>query len=422
MTRKGQGKPRNQSLPNVSTGSAVTFDCPSCGAPVYVQGDTNAVRCEYCGNNNMVPANLRPPTPSPPQNGPQVVIYGGSLFGKQPIVVGTSNGEIRQGMGCARSIGIFALVLTVASIIASIGFGSWFALNEIPSKFSFSMPTIPVATPTPEYAHKALSFGGRGRGPGLFTDAIDLTSDGAGDIYVLEGNTGRVQRFDREGKYLNGWVVEDVSPSAIVANRQTNAVYVVGKPKIFKYDGPTGNLLGVPLEKGSGFSPTEDAAIFPNGDLLTYVSGDGDALVRLDADGHEVSRFPKVFSNLLGKKTVPPAPWNIRLAADGQERMLALHKPDMEVFIFGPDGKYITRFSDGSERYSFASDIAADSKGRIYVSHLQGILVYDYAGHILADVSYSPGNSVKAMEVTKDDELLALFGSGEVVKLVLPER
>lgn len=40
-----------------------------------------------------------------------------------------------------------------------------------------------------------------------------------------------------------------------------------------------------------------------------------------------------------------------------------------------------------------------DSKERIYVSHLRGILVFDYTGHILADMAYSPGNSVKAIEV-----------------------
>src|SRR4029078_3341220 len=176
-----------------------------------------------------------------------------------------------------------------------------------------------------------------------------------------------------------------------------------------------------PLEKGSGFSPTEDAGLFANGDLLTYVSGDGDDLVRLSPEGQEVGRSKSVFSTILGKKTVPPAPWNIRLTRDASDKMRVLNKPDMEVFIYGADGKYSTRFTAEKDGAGIASDLAVDSKGRIYISHLRGIDVYDYTGRELGQIGSSPFGRVEALEVTARDELLALSGDGEITKYQLRE-
>ena len=402
----------------------VTFDCPSCGAPVHAPDTATALKCDYCGNNIMVPEQLR--ASSPRQFSGNIVINTGSstsvFGGQQPVVIsrqGQSPQRVVQGRGCVWGIVALVIVIVLASVVPAV-LGIWSGINAITSSMPRSFFPA-TSTPAPQFASKVLSFGGRGRGPGLFEGAVDVTSDASGDIYVLEGNSGRVQRFDRSGKYLNGWVVEDENRglTSIVADRNSNAVYIVGKPKIYKYEGTTGNLLSTPLEKGSGFSPTEDAGLFANGDLLTYVSGDGDDLVRLSPEGQEVARSKSVFSTILGKKTVPPAPWNIRLTPDASDKMLVLNKPDMEVFIYGADGKYNTRFTSEDDRGGFASDLTVDSKGRIYVSHLHGIEVFDYKGRTLGQIGSSLSDRIEAVEVTAKDELLALTGDGEVVKYQL---
>lgn len=403
----------------------VTFDCTSCGAPVHAPDTATALRCDYCGNNIMVPQHLRAAPPR--QFSGNIVINTGtgpSTFqGEQQVVINRQGNSPRvvQGRGCVWGIVALVIVIVAASVLPAV-IGIWAGIDaissSIPRRVSFA-----TSTPVPQFATKVLSFGGRGKGPGLFEGAIDVTSDASGDIYVLEGNSGRVQRFDRSGKYLNGWVIEDENHglSSIVADRRSNAVYIVGKPKIYKYDGTTGNLISTPLEKGSGFSPTEDAGIFANGDLLTYVSGDSDDLVSLNPEGQEVGRFKSVFSTILGKKTVPPAPWNIRLTPDASGKMLVLNKPDVEVFIYGADGKYSTRFTSENDRAGMASDITVDSKGRIYVSHLHGIEVFDYTGRTLGQIGSSLSDRVEAVEITSRDELLALSGDGEITRYQLRE-
>ena len=65
----------------------ITFDCPSCGAPVTTPENMLSVQCVYCGNNLTVPAALRPPPPPQMPYAPPTNIYintsqsGGPVMG-----------------------------------------------------------------------------------------------------------------------------------------------------------------------------------------------------------------------------------------------------------------------------------------------------------------------------------------------------
>jgi hypothetical protein len=319
--------------------------------------------------------------------------------------------KIRRGLSCG---GLLLVLFIVGVIVVPIGFAAWSIMETVnPGLFQEITGT--------GFARKDISFGGKGRGPGFFEDPVDITSDRSGDIYVLEGD-GRVQRFNASGKYLNGWVVEDVSTfTAIAADKETNEVYLVGDPKIFKYDGPSGERLGVPLEKGSGFFATRDLALFPNGDLLTFVSGGSEDLVRLDPDGNEVARHEGVVTRVYGSKTGVPAPWLAHLATDSSDKMLILNKAvamHAEVLIYDADGKYLNRFGEKGGRFTFASDIAVDGKGRIYMSDTSGVDVFDMSGNNLGSIPLAIGSRVIAISTTAKDELLVLTGTQEVIKYV----
>ena len=391
----------------------VTFDCPSCSAPVKTPDDSTVVHCDYCGNNLMVPESLRS-TPPPSQFGHTIVIHtstGTHTFpSAQPIHASIPTGrKVRFNRGC----GLLLVLFIITVVVAPIGAAAWGIMSAINPRF------LEEITGT-AFARKELSFGGKGRGPGLFDNPVDLTTDKAGDIYVLEGTTGRVQRFDKSGRYLNAWVVEGGSNySAIAADRETGEIYVVSDPKIFKYDGVSGDLLGVPAEKGSAFFATRDLAVFPNGDLLTFVSGgNSEDLVRLDPDGQEVSRYERAVSKVYGAGKVAPAPWNVKLATDSSERMLVLNKSaglHAEVLIYKPDGQYERRFGDQGGRFTFANDLAVDSKGRIYVSDMHGVDAFESAGKSLGSIDI-PFGSVSAIAVTADDDLLILSQNQEVLR------
>jgi DNA-directed RNA polymerase subunit RPC12/RpoP len=400
----------------------VTFDCPSCSAPVKAPDDTRVVHCDYCGNNLMVPEHLRAaPQPGPFHDpfvreynefGTTIVINGGSSARNVTIKPDAKTArKIRRGIGCGS---VLVVLFVIVTIIAPIGFAAYSIIESVKPGFFAEVTGS-------SYASKELSFGGRGRGAGLFENPTDLTTDKAGDVYVLESGSGRVQRFDAEGSYLYAWVVEGTTnASAITADKETNEVYVVADPKIYRFDGPSGSLLGMTLEDGSGFFATRDAALFPNGDLFTFVSGDTEDMVRIDPDGKEVARHAGRIREVYGDRIVAPAPWLVRLATDSNDRMYVLNKGvtgHAEVLIFEADGRYSTRFGHSGGIFTFARDIAVDSKGRIYLSDIHGIEVFDEKGKSLGTISLDLGKTVQAIEVSAKDELYVLTHD-EVVKYV----
>jgi hypothetical protein len=320
--------------------------------------------------------------------------------------------KIRRGLSCG---GLLVTLFILAAVLGPIGYAAWVILDEVNPGFLQEITGQ-------GFMRRDVSFGGKGRGPGFFENPVDLTSDSSGDIYVLEGTTGRVQRFDRAGKFLNGWVVEGSSRfTAIAADRETGEVYVVADPKIFRYDGRTGERLGTPREDGSGFFATRDVAIFPNGDLLTLVSGADEEIVRLDAAGNEVARYTGPITKVYGSKTGVPATWLVNLATDSSDKIYVLNRAvarHAEVLIFEPDGTYIMRFGEAGGRFTFASDIAVDSKGRIYISDSSGVDAFDISGANLGSISLPLGTRVLAISTTSKDELLVLTGSQEVIKYV----
>jgi hypothetical protein len=75
------------------------------------------------------------------------------------------------------------------------------------------------------------------------------------------------------------------------------------------------------------------------------------------------------------------------VAADGLGNVYALGSFNEAVFKFGPDGKFINRFGgSGNEpgQLRAASAIAVDGRGRVYVSDIKGIQVFDSDGRYIS--------------------------------------
>lgn len=404
----------------------VTFDCPSCAAPVFVDASERTVRCEYCGNNLMVPEELRAaPIPPLPEFQHTVVISMGALGETENVIKLSPQAPIKapRRLGCWAAMIVFLLI---AITFASVGLGVWAALAPFKfDVFNFNIG-MPGATPDTGFATKSLVFGGRGVGPGMFQTAVDLTIDGSGDIYVAEENSGRVQRFNEQGTYLNGWVVEGEHPAAIAADRSSGSVYVVTREQVHKYEGTSGTLLGTFATKPIGFFPPEDLALYPNGDLLVYTSGEGDDLVRLSPSGQEVNRFKTVLTGVYGKVVAPP-PWLVDATLDDVENILVLNKgstPTSEVLRYSPDGKYMTRFgasSNGGSGFTFAKALAVDKEGRVYVSDLKGIHIFDKHGNFKEMITLAPGETVEGMETTAQGDLLVVTSYQQVIRFTPKE-
>ena len=75
-----------------------------------------------------------------------------------------------------------------------------------------------------------------------------------------------------------------------------------------------------------------------------------------------------------------------RVAVDGLGNIYALGTFNSAVFKFGPEGKFLNRFGgrgDQPGQFHAPSAIAVDGRGRVYVSDIKGIQIFDTDGRYI---------------------------------------
>ena len=91
-----------------------------------------------------------------------------------------------------------------------------------------------------------LSFGGFGSSDGKFDNSgwtADIVTDSVGNVYMQDIGSGKVQKFDNNGVFLNKWAI-NTSAYSYMAIDELDNIYVVenGFSEIRKYD-TDGNLI-----------------------------------------------------------------------------------------------------------------------------------------------------------------------------------
>jgi hypothetical protein len=351
-----------------------TFQCPKCGAPVSYQRDVIGAnltaRCSYCNSSLAVPDGMRP-----------------------AHVVSHVNIDLRGAASGAASatkwILLILLIPVIGLIIGAIAMGGFLfpLLKSTPTTTSNpappSRPNIPVPSggkaTAPGFATLALKFGEEGIGPGMFKDARSIALDGSGNIYVAEYIGGRVQAFDPSGKFITQWSVDPKMPLRGLAADRKGVVYVVQSGKISKYKGDSGEPVGV-LEYADGWG-FDDLHATADGGLIAAWYRNRDDIIRFGSAGQVVRTIRGAISTASGDSEL-----NTRVAADGLGNIYALGTFNNAVFKFGADGKFLTRFGDAGEQpgqFRAAYSIGVDGKGRVYVSDIKGIQVFDTNGRYL---------------------------------------
>ncbi|MDD4996804.1 MAG: nucleotide-binding protein [Syntrophales bacterium] len=85
-----------------------------------------------------------------------------------------------------------------------------------------------------KYDHKGtqvLSFGGFGSSDGKFNNSgwsVDIVSDSAGNIYMLDAGGKRAHKFDNNGNFLSKWNVE-IMGCSLMAIAEKDRIYIVEK-------------------------------------------------------------------------------------------------------------------------------------------------------------------------------------------------
>ena len=345
-----------------------TFQCPKCGAPVSyekdVVGANLTARCPYCNSSLSVPDAMR----------------------AQPT-------QINIHLGSPKSVGKATKWIWLIVIVPLLGVG------VIMAAVAFFIPMMrrtdatndrrPGLLPTvtrpsnkdqpPGFASLILNFGSEGIGPGMFKDARNIAVDGSGKIYVGEYTGGRIQVFDPAGKFITQWTVDPKMPLRGLAADRKGTIYVVQWGKITRHEGKTGKLLGeVDYAGGGGF---DDLSMSADGGFVAAWYSNRDDIVRFNSAGEVTRTIRAAISSTSGDSEL-----NTRVAIDGLGNIYALGSFNNAVFKFGPDGKFVTRFGDnGDQTGQFHSPfaIAVDGKGRVYVSDIKGIQVFDGNGRYL---------------------------------------
>jgi hypothetical protein len=299
--------------------------------------------------------------------------------------------------------------LWIAFIVLAFTVGiGWIVSHAISTAFNAipkDLPGMPVAksdsTSTQGFATSAFEFGSEGIGAGQFKDTRSIGIDGEGRIYVGEYTGGRVQVFDRDGKFITQWTVDPKKALLNLGVDRRGTVYVVHPSQILRYDGATGNLLGEVTKPASNRNEFySDVFVALDGSL--YAIGSNSNIIHLSPDG-EVKGIIKV-----AEKVGEDVSFD-KVAVDGSGNIYALEDHQESIFKFSPDGKFINRFGGkgkGAGQLSSPHNVAVDGQGRVYVSDLgRGVQVFDGSGRYLD--SFGGREVIFGLAVNDQNEIFA---------------
>jgi streptogramin lyase/DNA-directed RNA polymerase subunit RPC12/RpoP len=362
-----------------------TLQCPSCGAPLEYDEDNEreTMRCHFCASTVMLPQRPR----------------------VQQQNIRISFGRPRLGsMGSPKAaIIVLAVVLLIGGgVVIGVINAISRAVTGIPRSVAGTNTRTTLNPPTTARPPEPTPFFGKeGVGAGHFKDARSIAVDAEGRIYVGEYTGGRIQVFDREGKFVTQWTVDPKMPLRGMTADRRGTVYVVQKGEINKYEGPTGRFLG---RIGDGAGRYDDVTATPDGGLVAFARKQYDNVVRLDSSGQVRQVIEKAVSGQTDRSEL-----SIRVAADGAGNVYALGEFNDAVFKFSPDGRFQTRFGgDGDEPGLFRAPgaVAVDNQGRVYVADFKGVQVFDPNGRYIKVIGVK--GAASGLAFTDKNELLVV--------------
>lgn len=286
-----------------------------------------------------------------------------NLHRSAPTITPKQVAAIGGGASCG-IIGLTAFILLSVIIPVIIGLASSGGpLETLRLRFNPFEPAQLVA-----------SFGTEGIGPGSFSDPRSIAAAKDGTFYVAEYSDGRVQHLAADGSSLAFWNIGKDKYTDNIFLTDDNTLNMVYRGKLWRFDTNTGKDLGG-LESIDSYY-VNSAAATPDGGIVLYTNDE--TLVRLNTDLQIVWSIPEVVS-----RATDASIGSCKLAVDGLGNIYLLSSSESAVFKLSPEGRYITRWgSSGDEPGQFRAvdAITVDSQGRVYVSDIYGIKIFESDG------------------------------------------
>jgi sugar lactone lactonase YvrE/DNA-directed RNA polymerase subunit RPC12/RpoP len=276
-----------------------------------------------------------------------------------------------------------AVALLVAGVMAAVFFNlrGPGTSGSIISSIKQILPS-----PTPSFASPVVSFGEEGTGAGMLNDPRSVGVDRSGNIYVGDYSDGRIQIFDAQGNFLKLINVGNEKYISSLAVAPDGTFYACYGGEIHRFDS-SGQEQGTltydnPPDMGGYF---ENITLGADGSL--YAVDENESIVRFGPDGKINLTIPDVFSSVTDHPEL-----DMILAVDGLGNIYVLGTFNNLVLKYSPASKYLDQFGGDTQhpaegvdpgRFQAPDTIAVDGYGRIYVSDIWGIQVFDSNGQYL---------------------------------------
>ena len=244
-----------------------------------------------------------------------------------------------------------------------------------------------------------LTFGTEGKDPGMLYHATYIGLDAQGNIYIADWNTGHINEFDPQGKFLKLTQLGDGVTLLGMAVAPDGSLYLSHDGDIHHLlaDG-TDTTIEVKDSNGDRAALITGIALGPDGGLAAS-DQDGDIL-RFTWRGEPTVVLPKAFDlpsfssqNELHSGDAPilsydvpanSADKEVSVAVDGSGNIYVVGwtigvvmKTDSQGGSLSKFGTWAT-FPGGWERgkFDFPDALAIDSSGRIYVADSSGVQIF----------------------------------------------
>lgn len=304
----------------------------------------------------------------------------------QPIQVSKRIGTIIGGS----ILGTFLITgLLIVGIVAAAFYIISRSVNRAvdETKRNIAFPNIQIPQfpqdkngETSTIAQEILKFGGEGVGAGKFKDNRTVTTDTQGKIFSADFSGGRIQVFDANGNFQTQVTADTTKTVDALGTDRKGNLFVLQGYELHRFKAENGEVLSK-----TRVDYASDMAIGLDGKI--YVSTRRGEIQVFDAEGTKLKTIQ------IGKDL--NLEYITQIAVDGTGNLFALDGKNYAVFKLSPDGKLLTRFggrstesSDKMPKAMFSGspyDLTVDSQGRLYVSQVSRISIFDGQGNYLND-------------------------------------
>jgi DNA-binding beta-propeller fold protein YncE/DNA-directed RNA polymerase subunit RPC12/RpoP len=414
------------------------FRCPTCGASLPIP-EARSVRCEYCGNNVLVPPEFRPvkhrrkeaAREATPQDTTRTLfeLMGRRAWARQRITGGVIVAIIVfivisiLGLIGSKTFRIFP---TDNPIDQEINATATWMIEKFMSVLATQVPTTDTPTPFPPIK-VLLKFGGEGSGAGKFDDPRHVALDPDNNIFVADYSDGRVQKFDPSGKFLQLIHIEPDSNQRTtirdMATDYSGNLYLVRGGDLLVYSTADGKLLNsIP-----GKFPElhyDKLSIDPANNLYAISEwADFTDLLKLDAEGKILWMKSNFLESAIKNNS---SAYVEQMAVDGLGKILVLDGFSNQIYKFDTQGDFVDRFGSkgfGPQQLNNVSAMTVDGSGNAFLvdtNNWYTIKVFDTGGNFLGGFSW-PRDLSSPRDIVFDlqGNLYTVTNQAEVARMTL---